>query len=145
VDRPVAGSIDELPPSLPQVGLGDAAAVGDGVTVAVASVERVQGSGVGPGNVAGPALRVTVRLTNGTAEALALDAVTVHAGYGPGVTPAPDLEDVSRLPFSGTVAAGATAEGTYVFSVPASALEPAVIEVGYRPGAPLALFVGPIA
>lgn len=145
VDGPVAGSVDDLPPSLPQVGLDETAAVGDGVAVAVASVQRFQGSGVGPGNVAGPALRVTIRLTNGTADPVDLDAVAVHAGYGPDVTPAPDLEDVSRLPFSGTLAPGATAEGTYVFSVPASRLDPAVIEVGYRPGAPLALFVGPVA
>ena len=141
---PAAGSIDELPPSLPQVGLTETAAVGDGVSVAVASVERFEGSGVGPGNVAGPALRVTLRLTNGTTDALGLDAVAVNAGYGPDVTPAPVLEDVSRIPFSGSVAAGATVEGVYVFSVPASRLDPVVLEVGYRPGAPLLLFVGPV-
>jgi hypothetical protein len=140
---PVAGSVDDLPPSLPQVGLTETAAVGDGVTVTVASVERFQGSAVGPGNVAGPAVRVKLRLTNGTADDVSLGGAAVNAGYGPEVTPAPDLQDLSRAPFSGSVAAGETAEGTYVFSVPASPLTPLVIEVGYRPGAPLVLFVGP--
>ena len=142
---PGPGSIDALPTSLPQVGLTETAAVGDGVTVAVASVERFEGEGVGPGNVSGPALRVTVRLTNGTADAVSLDAVSVNAGVGDDVVPAPELNDVSRAPFSRSVAPGSTAEGTYTFSLPSGATGPVVIDVGYRPGAPLVLFVGPVA
>ena len=142
---PVPGSVDELPPSLPQVGLTETAAVGDGVTVAVTSVERFEATGTGPGNVSGPALRITLRLTNGTAADVSLDAVTVNAAHGADVTPAPDVNDVSRAPFAGSVAPGASAEGTYTFSVPAGPLDPAVVEVGYRPGAPLVLLVGPVA
>jgi hypothetical protein len=138
------GSGNEPPPSLPQVGLHETAAVGDGVTVDVASVESIQGRAAGPGNVAGPALRVTVRITNGTGAELAVDAATVNLAYGDAATPGSPLEDPSRAPFSGTVAPGAGVDGVYVFSVPADAADPVIVEVGYRPGAPLVLFVGPV-
>jgi hypothetical protein len=141
---PAPGSADELPPALPQVELTDTASVGDGVSVEVATIERFEGEAVGPGNVSGPAVRVTVRITNDTAEPLDVDSVSVNVGLGPDVTPAPPLDDVSRAPFSGTVAPGGTAEGRYVFRLPPGAQDPAVVEVGYRPGAPLALFVGPL-
>jgi hypothetical protein len=141
----VVGSVDAPPPSLPQVSLQETAAVGDGVTVAVAAIESFQGQATGPGNVNGPALRVTLRITNGTGGDIALDGVAVNVAYGDSVTPASPLDDPSRAPFSGSVAPGKSAEGAYVFSVPSGAADPAVVEVGYRPGAPLVVFVGPVA
>ena len=140
-----AGPADQPPPALPQVGLEETAAVGNGVSVALASIESIQATGTGPGNVAGPALRVTVRILNGTGAELGLDAVTVNAGYGEAVAPASPVDDPSRAPFGGTLAAGASAEGSYVFAVPTDARDRFVVEVGYAPGSPLVVFVGPVA
>ena len=73
------------------------AAVGNGIVAAIASVEPIDGTAVGPGNVAGPALRFTVRIDNGTGEAVSLDGVAVNLYYGADRTPASPLDDPSRV------------------------------------------------
>lgn len=137
--------VDERPPSLPAVALDAPAATGDGVTGSLVSVEAVDGTGVGRGNVSGPALRVTVRLTNGTTEALALDGVAVELTHGADAVPASPLDDPSHSPFGGSLEPGATAEGVYVFSVPADDRELVSVSVGYRAGAPFMVFSGATA
>jgi len=134
--------VDELPPSLPPVGLDDAAPAGDGVTGSLTSIEAVQGAGRGAGNIAGPALRVTVRLVNGTADPVALDGVAVDLTTGAGSTPAPPVDDPSSAPFTGTLEPGGTAEGVYVFTVPEDARDRVTVSVGYVPGAPYMVFAG---
>ncbi|MCF6509013.1 hypothetical protein E9549_16595 [Blastococcus sp. MG754426] len=137
--------VDEPPPSLPEVALDAPAAVGNGVVATVASVEAIEGTGVGPGNIAGPALRVTVRIENGTPEAVSLDGVAVNLAYGDDRTPASPLDDPSRRPFTGMVEPGGSGEGVYVFSVPTDVRELVTVEVGYQAGAPLLLFTGSAA
>ncbi len=100
---------------------------------------------MGPGNIAGPALRVTVRVENGTAEPVALGGVAVNLAYGPDRTPASPLDDPSQHPFATMVEPGQSAEGVYVFTVPADARDQVHIEVGYEAGAPLLQFTGPVA
>jgi hypothetical protein len=135
-------NVDEPPPSLPEVALDAAAAVGNGIVATLPEIEAIEGTAVGPGNIAGPALRVTVRIENGTAEAVSLDGVAVNMSYGPERTPASPLDDPSRRPFGGMVAAGESAEAIYVFSVPTSVRDSVTVEVGYQAGAPLLLFTG---
>ena len=136
---------DELPPSLPAVGLDEPAAVGNGITAVVSSLEAVDGTANGPGNIAGPALRATVRITNGTAEPVSLDAVVVDMATGSELSPASPLDDPSERPFSGTVAPGETAEGVYVFTVPVDDRAAVTVSVGYQAGAPFLVFTGPAA
>lgn len=137
--------VDQLPPSLPEVALDAPAAVGNGIVATIASVEAIDGSAVGPGNIAGPALRVTVHIENGTAEAVSLDGVAVNLYYGTDRTPASPLDDPSGAPFTGMVDPGATGQGVYVFSVPTDVRDLVTVEVGYQAGAPLLLFTGPAA
>jgi hypothetical protein len=136
--------VDEPPPALPEVPLDAAAAVGNGIVATLPRIEAIEGTAVGPGNIAGPALRVTVRIENGTAERVSLEGVAVNMSYGPDRTPASPLDDPSRRPFGGLLAAGNSADGIYVFSVPADARDSVHIEVGYQAGAPLLLFTGPV-
>ena len=131
-----------LPPSLPAVPLDEPAAVGNGITAVVSSLEAIEGTAQGPGNVAGPALRATVRITNGTADPVSLDAVVVDLATGPELTPASPLDDPSELPFSGTAAPGETVAGVYVFTVPADDREAVTLSVGYQAGAPFLVFTG---
>ncbi len=137
-------NVDEPPPSLPEVPLDAPAEVGNGVVATIASVEAIDGTAVGPGNIAGPALRVTVRIDNGTAEAVSLDGVAVNLSHGEERTPASPLDDPSRAPFTGMVEPGETGEGVYVFSVPTDVRDLVTIEVGYQAGAPLLLFTGAV-
>jgi hypothetical protein len=134
---------EQLPPFLPAVALDQPASVG-GLSIEVASVEAINGQAKGPGNVAGPALRVTLRISNGTDAAAAVDAVAVNLAYGPDAAAASPLEDPSESPFTGSVAPGGTAEGTYVFSVPTDGRDPVSVSVGHAAAAPIAVFTGSI-
>jgi hypothetical protein len=137
--------VDEPPPSLPEVPLDAEAAVGNGVVATLPSIEAIEGTAVGPGNVAGPALKVTVRITNGTAEPVALGGVSVNLSYGPDHAPASPLDDPSRQPFATVVQPGESADGVYVFTVPTDVRDSVTVEVGYEAGAPLLLFTGSAA
>jgi hypothetical protein len=136
---PVQGGTDGVPPALPAVALDQPVEQAD-VTGSIVSLQAVDGQATGPGDVAGPALMVTVRLVNGTGGALSLDAVSVNLFSGPDRAPASPLGDQRRVPFTGTLAAGRTAEGVYVFAVPTGDRDRIDVEVGYLPGQPLAVF-----
>jgi hypothetical protein len=137
--------VDQPPPALPEVPLDAQAAVGNGIVATLPKIEAIQGSATGPGNIAGPALRITVRIENGTAAGVPLEGVAVNLYYGTDKTPASPLDDPSRRPFGGMLAAGDSADGVYVFSVPADARDSVTVEVGYQAGAPLLLFTGPVS
>lgn len=141
VGEPVAA--DELPPSLPPVDLDDPTETG-GVTVELVAVEAIEGTGRGPGNVAGPAVRVTVRLDNGSADPLDLFGVAVDLAYGEDGRPGPTLDDPSAAPFSGRLAPGDSAEGVYVFRVPPDARDDITVSVGHQPGAAYVVFTGAV-
>lgn len=135
---------DAPPTTLAPVALDAQGEVGNGVVATLPAIDEIQSSAQGPGNIAGPALRVTVRIQNGTAEPFSLDGVAVNMYYGADATPASPQEDPSRAPFTGTLAPGDSAEGVYVFSVPSDARDAVSVEVGYVPGAPLLLFTGSV-
>jgi hypothetical protein len=135
---------DVTPTALPEVPLDAPAAVGNGVVATLPAIDAVEGQASGPGNVNGPALRVTVRVQNGTDQPIALDGVAVNLYHGADRTPASPLDDAAEQPFAGTLAAGQSADAVYVFSVPADVRDAITVEVGYEAGAPLLLFTGPV-
>jgi hypothetical protein len=141
----VAVPADLVPPSLAPVGLQDRSTGEDGVAASITTLEAIQGEGRGPGNISGPALRVTVRIDNGTGAPVSLDGVGVELSYGADLTPASPLNDSSAAPFHGTVDQGGSATGVYVFSVPENARDSVTISVGYRAGTPYLVFRGSAA
>jgi hypothetical protein len=145
VPEPIAPVADGAPVELPPVPLDGRAEADSGVVALLPRIEAIEGSGSGPGNIAGPALRVTVRLENGSSDALFLDGVAVNVYYGDERTPASPLDDPSSAPFQGSLAAGDDAEGVYVVRVPEGARGNVTVEVGYQAGAPLLMFNGPVA
>ncbi|RBY95119.1 hypothetical protein DQ237_15585 [Blastococcus sp. TF02-8] len=135
---------DELPAPLPEAALDATVDAGNGVAASLPSIRGIQGSATGPGNIAGPAVQVTVRISNGSAAAISLGGVAVNMYYSDERTPASPLDDPSQRPFAGMLDPGQSAEGVYVFSVPAEARDMVTVEVGYQAGAPLVLFTGPV-
>ena len=136
------GDASVLPAALPAVAFDQEASGEDGVTAQVVSLEAIEGTAEGVGNIAGPALRATVRLTGATSEPVDLDLVSVTLTHGPDATPASPLDDPSRAPFAGTLESGGTAEGVYVFTVPEDGRDAVTLTVGYRAEAPFLVFSG---
>jgi hypothetical protein len=136
------GNAEDPPPALSAVPLDATAEVGDGVSATLPRIEAIRGTGRGPGNMPGPAVRLTVRIHNGTGQPVSVDGVAVNMAYGADLTPASPLDDPSQAPFRGTVNPGQSADGVYVFSVPSDARDSVTVEVGYRAGAPLLVFTG---
>ncbi|MDT0275714.1 hypothetical protein [Blastococcus goldschmidtiae] len=133
--------VDAPPPALEPVSF-DSDARSVGIEGSLVRVEEIEGSAQGPGNINGPALRITVRLVNGTAEELPLSGVAINVFHGADRTPAPPLEDPSQSPFAGSLPPGDAAEGGYVFRVPADDRQEIRVEVAVRPGAPVLVFTG---
>ncbi|MCZ2836432.1 hypothetical protein [Modestobacter sp. VKM Ac-2985] len=138
---PTAQGSPDLPEDLPAVALDEPVAV-DAVTMSVVSLEAIDGQASGPGNVSGPAVRVTVRITNDGSAPLVLDGAVVTVVHGADATPAAPLDDPSALRFTGSLAAGESAAGVYVFSVPAEQRGDVRVQVAHQPGAPVAVFTG---
>lgn len=136
------GDVDDPPPSRPAVALDAAAEVGDGVSASLVSLDAIEGTATGPGNIAGPALRITVRIENGTDEPVSLGGVVVDLASGRDLVPASPLDDPSAAPFAGTVAPGEHADGVYVFTIPEEDRGSVTVSVGYQAGAPLMVFTG---
>lgn len=113
------------------------------VLVDIAGVRSVKTAGSGPGEIAGaPAIAVTLAISNGTARPLDLNQVSVTAAYGPAATPASSSGGVPAKPLAGSLRAGATATGVYVFRVPTSQRGRVDLEVSYLAGQPIILFRG---
>jgi hypothetical protein len=114
---------------------------GDGVTAVIDGVTPFTAEGSGVGEISGPAVRVAMSITNGSAAAIPLDAVTVNAFSGAGQTPAaPVSSDAAAVPFSGSLAPGATMTGAYSFSVAADDADSLVVSVSRGAGTPLVVF-----
>ena len=73
---------------------------------------------MGPGELSGPALKVSLTLTNSGASTLALSTTVVTMDTLDGV-PASAVESAAdAVPFHGILAAGATLTGRYLFLAP---------------------------
>lgn len=147
--EPGGGATDDVDPAAPYapvtepaVALDQPASFATGVTAELTKVESVDGEAQGPGEVAGPAVRVTVRLTNGTAAAVPLTQAVVNVYAGQDLAPGEPLSGPGGKPFTGTLQPGATATGVYVFNVPADQRDRLQVTVSYDPTVTTVLFEG---
>lgn len=118
-EDPSAPPVDPLVPADP-VEIDQPADISPGLTAEITTLEAVAGEARRPGEVAGPAVRVTVQITNSTPSAVSLVTTVVTAYYGADQTPALELGSPGASPMPAEVAAGQTATGVYVFTVPSS-------------------------
>jgi hypothetical protein len=120
-----------VPPSTP-------ADVGGGVRLTLAGSRAVTVTGQGPGELSGPALAVTLRVANGSARPFALDGVTVSASIRDEEA-SPSASPPAR-PLSGSLRAGGTADGVYVFVLPEGPRRPVVVVASLSADLPVATF-----
>jgi hypothetical protein len=116
----------------------------EGARIELSDVERVEAEARLPGEVAGPAVAIHVRITNTGSTAIDLSAVTVNAHDASGQASAP-LTTPPAAPLAGELAPGEDAEGVYLFEFGEGRTEPITIEVSHAVQAPVAVFVGPIS
>jgi len=108
-------------------------------------VVSVQSVAKGPGEISGPAIKVTISLKNGTKHAISVNQVTVNVSYGSNGSPSiAVLGDPSSKPFSGTAAPGATARGTYIFDIAKNQRSDVSISVSYAALSPIVVFKGAV-
>ncbi|WP_435749119.1 hypothetical protein [Microbacterium sp. PMB16] len=116
-------------------------------TEMVVSIDKISTTTIKPetpGEFAGPAVVVTVSVVNDSKRAQSIDSavislVTDDGDVGVGTTAGPNS------PLSGELAAGATAEGTYVFMLDPAKGRSVKISVNYAAGEPVATFAGQIS
>lgn len=132
-----------VPGTEPAVPLTSTAEFGTGMSARVAGLESVDGVAEGPGEVAGPSVRVSVVLTNGTGAAASLDSTVVNLYAGEQLAPGEPLSGPGVSVFTGSLAPGASATGVYVFRVPSDLRDRLQITVSYDPTATTVLFEGP--
>lgn len=140
-----AGNIQETvptgtAPSNAPVALDAAGDFGNGIAVGLTSIESISAVAQMPGEVAGPGIRVEVTITNGSNQLIDVGNVVVDLQDAAG-TPAVPMTS-GATPFSGSIDAGASASGVYLFTVPAGYSNPATISVSYNAAAPVVVFSG---
>jgi hypothetical protein len=123
-----------LPPAPPTA----AVQLGEGLTARLAGQRRVTVTGRGPGELSGPAVALTLELTNGSKASVPLGNVTVTAaGAGEEASPS---DSAPARPVSGSLAPGARTSGVYVFVLPQGRSVPLRVTVSATPTRPLAVF-----
>ncbi|OAH48804.1 DUF4352 domain-containing protein [Microbacterium oleivorans] len=130
--------------TLPPADLAAPVTVDGGPTVSVRRIESVTGEAVLPGEVSGPAVRVTVEVKNGSTKPIDLTtaAVTLFAGSSD-LQASPVTKPAGRA-FPSEVAPGKTAEGAFVFELPEGQRADVRIEVDLSVSDPLIAFEGDI-
>ena len=125
------------------VPLESPAGFGTGLKVELADIEATEAEASAPGEISGPALRVTVTATNDGAKQVSLDTVVVFLSYGADRAPASQFGTLSA-PLAGSLKGGATRSGSYVYAVPTDAHGDVRVEVSYTGAAPTVAFEGPV-
>ncbi|RMB58147.1 DUF4352 domain-containing protein [Tessaracoccus antarcticus] len=107
-------------------------------------IESVTGEVAIPGEVGGPALRITLEVTNSTPEDFDTPAVVVNLYKGAARSPAGSLLNPGSRAFPDKIAPRASAEGIYLFTVGPDDRDDITIEVDLAVGTPIVLFQGKV-
>jgi hypothetical protein len=141
---PLTTSPPDAMPELPAVAPDKPSDNGKGLVTEISRMRAVQGEAVQAGEISGPAVQFTLTLTNRTDAAVDLGLIAVNAYIGPNRTPAGGLVKPGAAPFEGTLAAGKSTTGVYVFTIPEAQRSDVTLTVDYRAGQPAFVFRGDV-
>ncbi|WP_158590153.1 hypothetical protein [Amnibacterium setariae] len=110
----------------------------------VVKTEAVQGTAEGPGEIAGPSVRFTIRLSNSTGRAVDLSSTVVNAYSGADGAPAVQLRSPGGRAFPTRVANGSSATGVFVFNIPSDERSKVEVTVDTAVGNPVIAFRGAV-
>lgn len=134
------GTMPELAPVAPDQPSDN----GEGLVAEITAMKAVQGEAVQAGEIAGPAVQFTLRLTNDTDAVIDLGLIAVNAYIGEGLTPAGGLVKPGAAPFEGTLDIGESTDGVYVYSIPEDQRGDVTLTLDYRAGKPAFVFRGTV-
>ncbi|WP_072313819.1 hypothetical protein [Agrococcus sp. Marseille-P2731] len=112
------------------------------VRVLLALVEQVEGEALAPGEIAGPAIRLTIEVVNDTDAAIDAGLIAVNTYFGAERAPGNSLMQPGGDPFAGSIAPGQSARGVYLFEAADAALADVLVGVDVVPGQPTFTFRG---
>jgi hypothetical protein len=146
VSPPTSGNVHTTvsvgtPQTRTKSGLLGTQSFGNGVTVTIRSVTPIQTKATMPGEISGPGYAIVISIKNGSDKSITVNNVVVtlqdHAK-----TPGSPMEGSPAKPFRGSLANGASADGTYVFAMNHSHENPVTVTVSYSADRPDLAFVG---
>ncbi len=108
----------------------------------VSGLEAVEGAAQSPGDVAGPSVRVTLVVTNDSAATIDLSTAVTNMFSGAERSPASELAGPGAQALPGTLAAGSSATGVFVFSIPTDQRDNVTITFDYSVDVPIVVFTG---
>lgn len=146
VAPPSSGSTSSTVPSQKEtkrkpVKLDAPSKAADGVKVQLTKVAAIKAKAVGPGEVSGPAVALTVTITNGTDRPVDIGSVVINVTAAD-QTPGSQMTGPPARNFSGSLKPGAKATGVYVYTVATTKRDPVTVEVTVRPADPVVVFRG---
>lgn len=127
------------------IAIESAALPSEGIQARLSLIESVEGEAVIPGEVGGPALRVTLDVTNATGEPFSTPAVVVNLYTGEGLSPAGPVLNPGGSPFPEKIPPGGSARGVYLFTVPSQERKNVTVEVDLAVGTPIVVFQGTVS
>lgn len=115
-----------------------------GLDIRVAAMEAVDGVAIGIGEIAGPSVRFTVSVANGSDEPVDLSNAVLTVEAGPDRLPCTELSGPGTSPFPAEAKPGETATGIYVFLIPAESRNDVTVYLNYSVDASVAAFRGTV-
>jgi hypothetical protein len=125
----------------PPVKLDRPSQTGEGATVRITSAKAITAKAQLPGEVAGPAVALTVLVKNTSRRSLDIGTVVVSLTDSAGA-PGNEMSAKPADPLRGTLKAGRTATGVYVFTVGKTRRNPVSVSVTLTGEAPVLIFKG---
>lgn len=125
----------------PPVALTATGSFGNRVSVKLLKRESVRGEARLPGEVSGPAVKLTIQINNESAESINLDAVVVDVRDANGLSASPLLTPPAKS-MSGSLLSGNSATGVYLFTLAVNDGVKCTVNVSYTGDAAVVVFRG---
>lgn len=143
-DSPTATGGDRWKPrpTKKPAGINKKSETGPGLVFEIADMKATQGKAKLPGDIAGPAIKFTIKVTNTGDDAADLSTTVVSVFYGKDKIPALQLNRQAAPPLPKTLKAGRSAAGAYEFTVPVAERDQVLITVDHSVDSSIVAFEG---
>jgi hypothetical protein len=142
---PTPGATADVPSVAPvEVGIDQPATPSETLVARVVSLERFEFTGSLPGDVAGPALRVTVEVTNTGTEPVDATGATVTTEFGSDRIPGSETSDAETAPLPAMIPPGESVTAVGSFAIPDGQDSSVRIVLDLLAGNPAVVFEGSV-